>query len=149
MALTLTAASHVVFLELAWTPGALLQAELESLERAPHTGCTRVHLLMCMACMLQAEDRVHRIGQRAAAVTITYLLGAGTADELMWRALQRKVRVLQTTMQGAHGQPADGPGGGGAAAAGASQLSATSIAVASELMDRIGEAHADEQGGEF
>ena len=101
--------------------------------------------------MLQAEDRVHRIGQRAAAVTITYLLGAGTADELMWRALQRKVRVLQATMQGAHGQPADGPGGGGAAAAGAraGQLSATSIAVASELMDRIGEAHADEQGGEF
>ena len=121
-ALTLTAASHVVFLELAWTPGALLQA----------------------------EDRVHRIGQRASAVTITYLLGAGTLDELMWRALQKKVRVLQTTMQGAHGQQADGSDGG-AAAAGANPLSATSIEVASELMDRIGEAHADpdEQGGEF
>ena len=49
-ALTLTAASHVVFLELYWTPAALLQA----------------------------EDRVHRIGQTAARVQVTYLLGAGT-----------------------------------------------------------------------
>ena len=58
-AITLTAAAAAVFLELYWTP----------------------------ALLLQAEDRVHRIGQ-TAAVTVTYLLGAGTIDELMWPLLQ-------------------------------------------------------------
>lgn len=63
--ITLTAASMVVFAELYWTP----------------------------AQMLQAEDRVHRIGQ-ANAVTITYLLGKGTLDDVIWPMINKKLSVL-------------------------------------------------------
>jgi SWI/SNF-related matrix-associated actin-dependent regulator 1 of chromatin subfamily A len=63
--LTLTAASMVVFAELYWTP----------------------------AQMLQAEDRVHRIGQ-ANAVTITYLLGKDTLDDVIWPMINSKLQVL-------------------------------------------------------
>ena len=72
-ALTLTAASVVCFLELYWTPGALLQA----------------------------EDRVHRIGQTAAAVRVEYWLGADTIDEILWPLLQRKARVVGLAIGGA------------------------------------------------
>ena len=71
-ALTLTAASVVVFLELYWTPGALLQA----------------------------EDRVHRIGQTARLVEVEYWLGEGTIDDLLWPLLQRKARVVGHALGG-------------------------------------------------
>ena len=45
------------------------------------------------ATLLQAEDRVHRIGQTARRVEIEYWLGGGTIDELLWPLLQRKARV--------------------------------------------------------
>lgn len=64
--ITLTAASHVAFLELGYTP-------------AIHS---------------QAEDRVHRIGQRDA-VTAHYLLAEDTIDETVWRLIEGK-RVIVT-----------------------------------------------------
>ena len=70
--LTLTAASTVVFAELDVTPG----------------------------LMLQAEDRVHRIGQQEA-VNIHYLVARGTLDERVWRMVQRKHSVLGRTLDGA------------------------------------------------
>jgi hypothetical protein len=69
--ITLTAASHVVFAELFWTP----------------------------ALILQAEDRVHRIGQ-ANAVTVTYLLGKNTLDDVLWTMIQSKLQVLGGVLNG-------------------------------------------------
>lgn len=56
--LTLHAASHVVFAELEWSPMTLVQA----------------------------EDRVHRIGQQSS-VNIHYLIGRGTVDDELWYVL--------------------------------------------------------------
>ena len=69
--LTMTAASNVAFLELGWTP-------------AEHD---------------QAEDRVHRIGQRDS-VTAWYLLAGGTVDVEIARLLDEKRAVVDQTVDG-------------------------------------------------
>lgn len=74
LALTLTAASRVLFAELFWTPGALLQA----------------------------EDRCHRIGQ-TSEVEVEYLLARGTLDDALWPLIRRKMRVLGELVEGAEG----------------------------------------------
>ncbi|XP_032518835.2 SWI/SNF-related matrix-associated actin-dependent regulator of chromatin subfamily A-like protein 1 [Danaus plexippus] len=63
--LTLTAADLVIFAELHWNPGILIQA----------------------------ESRAHRLG-RAGSVCVRYLLARGTADDHMWPLLQTKLNVL-------------------------------------------------------
>ncbi|XP_014676460.1 PREDICTED: SWI/SNF-related matrix-associated actin-dependent regulator of chromatin subfamily A-like protein 1 [Priapulus caudatus] len=63
--LTLTAASLVIFAELFWNPGVLMQA----------------------------EDRAHRIGQRDS-VDVRYLVAKGTADDQLWPLILRKLQVL-------------------------------------------------------
>ncbi len=63
--LTLTAASHVVFAELDWVPGNVSQA----------------------------EDRVHRIGQRDN-VLVQYLVFDGTMDALLAETLVAKLDVI-------------------------------------------------------
>ncbi|AFN83169.1 Snf2/Rad54-like helicase [Encephalitozoon romaleae SJ-2008] len=65
--LTLTAGRAVVFAELYWNPGVLLQA----------------------------EDRIHRIGQKSS-VDIIYLVGRGTIDEYVWPKLLSKLNVLES-----------------------------------------------------
>eukprot|EP00930_Biecheleria_cincta_P024813 TRINITY_DN17713_c0_g1_i2.p1 TRINITY_DN17713_c0_g1~~TRINITY_DN17713_c0_g1_i2.p1 ORF type:complete len:748 (+),score=116.45 TRINITY_DN17713_c0_g1_i2:117-2360(+) len=69
--ITLTAASTVVFAELHWTPGLLVQA----------------------------EDRAHRIGQKSS-VNIHYLLAGGTADDVIWPSVSRKVQVVSAMCNG-------------------------------------------------
>ncbi|KAL0484975.1 hypothetical protein AKO1_003787 [Acrasis kona] len=70
---TMTASSMVIFAELHFTPGVLLQC----------------------------EDRVHRIGQKSNSVTIKYLLGAGTLDDTqLWPLLEKKVNVVGETVDG-------------------------------------------------
>lgn len=70
--ITLTAASDVAFVEMAWTSVA-------------HD---------------QAEDRVHRIGQ-ASSVTAWYLLAADTIDERLAAAVERKRRIASGATDGA------------------------------------------------
>lgn len=65
MGLTLSSADLVVFAELFWNPGVLIQA----------------------------EDRVHRIGQ-TSSVNIHYLVAKGTADDYLWPMIQEKIKVL-------------------------------------------------------
>lgn len=71
VAVTLTAASEVLFAELFWTP----------------------------ALMIQAEDRCHRIGQRAR-VHCKYFVAAGTLDEILWRLLEKKFQELGEFVEG-------------------------------------------------
>ncbi|KAL3831573.1 hypothetical protein ACJMK2_023311 [Sinanodonta woodiana] len=63
--LNLSASSLVVFAELFWNPGILVQA----------------------------EDRAHRIGQHDC-VNVHYLVAQGTADDYIWPLVQKKLDVL-------------------------------------------------------
>ncbi|XP_010120798.1 PREDICTED: SWI/SNF-related matrix-associated actin-dependent regulator of chromatin subfamily A-like protein 1 [Chlamydotis macqueenii] len=65
MGLTFSAADLVVFAELFWNPGVLIQA----------------------------EDRAHRIGQ-TSSVNVHYLVAKGTADDYLWPMIQEKIKVL-------------------------------------------------------
>ncbi|KAF8401213.1 hypothetical protein HHK36_012142 [Tetracentron sinense] len=69
--LTLTAASTVIFAELSWTPGDIIQA----------------------------EDRVHRIGQ-VSSVNIYYLLANDTVDDIIWDVVQSKLENLGQMLDG-------------------------------------------------
>lgn len=69
--ITLTAASNVAFLELAWTP-------------AEHD---------------QAEDRCHRIGQEDS-VTAWYLLGTDTIDEKIAELIEQKRAIVHAATVG-------------------------------------------------
>ena len=71
LGLTLTAASHVAFIELDWTPAA-------------HD---------------QAEDRCHRIGQRDH-VTVWYLLAPNTIDDDIYAVLDHKHEVVSALTDG-------------------------------------------------
>ncbi|CAH8837863.1 unnamed protein product [Trichobilharzia szidati] len=63
--LNLTAANLVIFAELFWNPGALVQA----------------------------EDRAYRIGQMDS-VLVRYLIAEQTADDFIWPLVERKLEVL-------------------------------------------------------
>lgn len=69
--LTLTAASTVIFAELSWTPGD----------------------------MIQAEDRAHRIGQ-VSSVNVYYLLANDTVDDIIWDVVQSKLENLGQMLDG-------------------------------------------------
>ena len=68
--ITLTAAHMVIFAELTWTP----------------------------SIMIQAEDRVHRIGQKGEFVDIKYLYGKETLDDFILDKLQKKLTIVSTTL---------------------------------------------------
>ncbi|ELP89188.1 chromodomain-helicase-DNA-binding protein, putative [Entamoeba invadens IP1] len=69
--ITLHAADTVVFAELYWTPGILRQA----------------------------EDRVHRIGQKNK-VRIFYLIGKKTVDDYIWPLLEKKLYITGEALDG-------------------------------------------------
>lgn len=64
--LTLTAATTVIFAELFWNPGVLVQA----------------------------EDRAHRIGQ-CDSVNVHYLIARGTTDDSIWPLILKKLSLLE------------------------------------------------------
>lgn len=70
---TLTAAQDAAFVEFPWTPGELVQA----------------------------EDRIHRIGQKGAA-NIHYLIAAGTLEEDIAELLDEKRKVLGAVLDGGY-----------------------------------------------
>lgn len=65
--LTLTKATTVIFAELFWNPGVLVQA----------------------------EDRAHRIGQ-IDSVNVHYLLAKGTTDDHIWPLILKKLNTLES-----------------------------------------------------
>ncbi|KAL8491822.1 hypothetical protein ACS0TY_023437 [Phlomoides rotata] len=69
--LTLTAASTVIFAELSWTPGDIIQA----------------------------EDRAHRIGQ-VSSVNVYYLLANDTVDDIIWDVIHSKLDNLGQMLDG-------------------------------------------------
>ena len=48
--------------------------------------------------VLQAEDRIHRLGQLADEVRIIYLIARNTADEIVWEQIQKKHQVVGATV---------------------------------------------------
>ncbi|CAI2373984.1 unnamed protein product [Moneuplotes crassus] len=69
LGITMTAATNVIFAEVHWTP----------------------------ANLLQAEDRVHRIGQENS-VNIYYLFGKDTMDDIIFPVLKQKSHVISETL---------------------------------------------------
>ncbi|CDR97445.1 helicase conserved C-terminal domain containing protein, putative [Babesia bigemina] len=70
--LNLTASSTVVFAELHWVPG----------------------------LMIQAEDRAHRMGTKHRVINIHYLIAENSVEEMMWRVINRKWEGVTATLNG-------------------------------------------------
>jgi SWI/SNF-related matrix-associated actin-dependent regulator of chromatin subfamily A-like protein 1 len=70
--ITLTAASTTCFIQFPWSPG----------------------------IAVQAEDRIHRIGQEANSVNVYYLIADGTIENTIAALLDRKTKVLTAILDG-------------------------------------------------
>eukprot|EP00923_Selenidium_pygospionis_P046411 GHVN01080007.1.p1 GENE.GHVN01080007.1~~GHVN01080007.1.p1 ORF type:complete len:1122 (-),score=226.22 GHVN01080007.1:78-3443(-) len=70
--LDLTAAGTVVFAELYWVPGQ----------------------------MMQAEDRAHRMGTEYSTIDVHYLVAEDTIDETVWKTLNKKWGSMTSTLDG-------------------------------------------------
>ena len=55
--------------------------------------------MFCPLHTYTAEDRTHRIGQKDNVV-ISYVIGKGTIDDIMWPMIQKKLSVVGHTLDG-------------------------------------------------
>lgn len=80
--ITLTAARHIIVVELPWTPGALQQV----------------------------EDRLHRIGQQRDVISTLILSewSNGSVDDRLWRIIDGKAVTVNAVMDGVEGGLLDG-----------------------------------------
>ncbi|KAL6526445.1 hypothetical protein OROGR_015535 [Orobanche gracilis] len=110
--LTLTAASTVIFAELSWTPGDIIQAE----DRAHRIG--QVDLLGHNFIELEAsfsmlDTEIHRLLHQelcwlnfleqlkyVSSVNIYYLLANDTVDDIIWDVIQNKLENLGQMLDG-------------------------------------------------
>jgi SWI/SNF-related matrix-associated actin-dependent regulator 1 of chromatin subfamily A len=76
--ISLTAASTVVFAEMSWVPGT----------------------------MVQCEDRLHRIGQRDS-VLVQYLVLDGSLDARISKTLLRKTAIIDQALDAQPAEPLD------------------------------------------
>ena len=90
--LTLTAAQLVIFAELFFNPGALIQVGM--LFFGFFSGQMQ-NLIRALSFAEKAEDRVHRIGQKDS-VYIEYLICPGTTDDSLWSMVHRKLETLDS-----------------------------------------------------
>lgn len=60
--------------------------------------CSHLSLLSSLGVVLQAEDRIHRLGQTAKEVRIIYMIARNTVDEIVWEQIQRKHQVVGATV---------------------------------------------------
>eukprot|EP00917_Polyrhabdina_sp_WS-2016_P032907 GHVP01070089.1.p1 GENE.GHVP01070089.1~~GHVP01070089.1.p1 ORF type:complete len:823 (-),score=120.03 GHVP01070089.1:1945-4413(-) len=70
--LNLTVAGTVIFAELYWVPGQ----------------------------MIQAEDRCHRMGTQHSNISVHYLIAEDTVDDLVWRTINKKWQTVTSTLDG-------------------------------------------------
>lgn len=115
--LNLTSAALAVFAELYWVPGTVFQV-MTTTTRHTHThrqttsgsssvslhsfasdaggGGRQAPIAESVCWTVQAEDRIHRVGQTAAVVRYVYVVSDGTIDKQLWDALDRKMKVRHT-----------------------------------------------------
>ena len=129
--LSFTAAATSIFAELHWTPVRRRRLHVHiclcfssSSARTPAPNPTPFRRMYACARLLQgvlaqAEDRIHRIGQRAAEVNIHYLVGdEASFDEKLWRLVAGKLETLHTTLDAGCAAPPPAAGKKGAPDAG-------------------------------
>jgi hypothetical protein len=126
-----------------------------------HLLCTP--LLLLQGILAQAEDRIHRIGQRAPRVDIAYLVGHGTGaggsgaggsagadasasfDDRLWRMVADKLETLHSALDA--GPSAAAAAASGAAAAGAAGAGAAASVAAGGRGGWAGAGRAGGRGG--